>query len=151
MLSRIWVQCKLAAAAQHLSAHVSFMCPTANVWKSTANSCNITLQHSLEFFLRLSWINHDALDSDVHCSVMAAKPTKTPALCTQHQSLMNTQGPHWLLHFVLSRDVLCTDKTGTLTSEQTTLELKDNQDYTSRDVLKLAYANSYFQVCTSII
>ncbi|KAL0018340.1 hypothetical protein WJX77_006201 [Trebouxia sp. C0004] len=42
-------------------------------------------------------------------------------------------------------DVLCTDKTGTLTNEQTTLVLEGNQDYTSHNVLKLAYANSYFQ------
>ncbi|KAL3134439.1 hypothetical protein ABBQ38_006496 [Trebouxia sp. C0009 RCD-2024] len=42
-------------------------------------------------------------------------------------------------------DVLCTDKTGTLTSDQNTLALEGNQDYTSRDVLKLAYANSFFQ------
>jgi len=48
-------------------------------------------------------------------------------------------------------DVLCTDKTGTLTSEQTTLALEGNQDYTSHNVLKLAYANSYFQVCKNFI
>lgn len=45
------------------------------------------------------------------------------------------------------RDVLCTDKTGTLTVDEVTLlkalDLGGNE---SLDILKLAYANSHFQV-----
>lgn len=48
---------------------------------------------------------------------------------------------------MLCRDVLCTDKTGTLTVDEVTLlKSLDVNGNDSREVLKLAYANSHFQV-----
>ncbi len=70
----------------------------------------------------------------------------TPQISTQACVYKLLQVPSAFDMRFLLRDVLCSDKTGTLTSEQTTLALEGEFDYTSHDVLKLAYANSYFQV-----
>lgn len=75
----------------------------------------------------------------------------TPQISTQACVHKLFQVPSAVDMRLLLRDVLCSDKTGTLTSEQTTLALEGESDYTSHDVLKLAYANSYFQVCPRFV
>ena len=75
----------------------------------------------------------------------------TPQISTQACVYKLLQVPSAFDMRFLLRDVLCSDKTGTLTSEQTTLALEGEFDYTSHDVLKLAYANSYFQVCPRFV
>ena len=85
---------------------------------------------------------------------MRACPHETPDACTR----LSTRGVNYIsvrdpifasdkVHQLLRRDVLCSDKTGTLTMDEVVLVRHlDAASKDSLDCLKLGYANSYFQV-----